>query len=477
MRTDGVVIPSGLWRIEQYTGPWATEPSRLRSALASVDRMDLRQHAATYEAPGKLGEFRWDGDTAVIDVLGSITKYGSSLSGMAYGTIGVRKAIRRAVADPNAKRILMVFDSPGGTVAGVDDLAEEVRKAAKSKPVLAYCEDLCASAAYWVASQATEVYANRSAVVGSIGVYMLVYDDSEAAAKEGVKAHLIKTSEFKGAGAPGLPVTDEQVSEWQRQINGVHAQFRQAVMRGRKLSAEQFEAVATGQVWEAKEALKLGLIDGVVAYDQLVAKTGKRALVVTPNRGTAARSAAMSYGEDSGAMTVAAYVNKLKAACPGADADWLLSKAMGNASIEDAMAEHYTRVGAELQQARATIDTLVESNVELTSANEAQATEIERLRKENTELNEKVDGFEARLARLENGAAPLEAVTGNTGLESATAPGASAMAQVEALTAKRVALTGESRQEAWRVVMASNPELKDRLIREATVQRAKIKRD
>ncbi len=469
--SEGFVIPGGLARIDQYWGAWATEPTRLRAAMASVAQTDLIQHAAAYESRGQLGGFRWDGETAVVDVVGTITKYGSSMSMLEYGAVGLRKSLRRAAADPNAKQIMLVLDSPGGSVSGVDDLAEEVVRAAKRKPVIAYCEDLCASAAYWVASQATEVYANRGALVGSIGVYSVIYDDSEAAAKEGVAVHVVKSAEFKGAGVPGAPVTDEQLADWQRMIDDTHNQFRDAVMRGRGLSEEQFAKVATGQVWSAKEAVKLGLIDGVTTYAKLVERAGKRRVVVSgSNSGEAARSETMSVDNNGVPMSAAAYVEKLKGLCPGAGSDWLLAKAIANAPIEEATAEHYKQIAAELAESKKTIDALLEKQMEDTQKAEAQAAQ-------NATLTETITRLEARVAQLESGVEPIGAKSGSDD-DAQDAPMAGDVAsQINALVAKRVALSGETRQDAWRAVMASHPDLKEQLISEATASRAKIKRD
>lgn len=245
---------------------WAVAPSH-RALVEEYARAAWRPGVA----PGVDME-PLDNGTALVHITGTLTKYGSGWLGVP-GTTAYRSMLRALARDAQTKRIVMLFDSPGGSVAGVDDLAEEVRLAARKKPVIAYCEDLCASAAYWVASQAREVYANRSALVGSIGVYSIVYDDSQAAADAGVKVHLIKSAEFKGAGEPGVPVTDEQLADWQRIIDDTHSQFVAAVMRARPgVDSKSFD----GRVHHAAQARKLGLIDGVKGLDEVLAdSTGK----------------------------------------------------------------------------------------------------------------------------------------------------------------------------------------------------------
>lgn len=216
-------------------------------------------------APG-VGAQYLDNGVAVLTICGTLLKYGSGLFALP-GMIDYRSELRRLARDEHVQKVVLVFDSPGGEVAGTDDFAEEVRAVAKRKPVVAYCEDLCASAAYWVASQCTSVYANRAARVGSIGVYSVVHDDSEAASKEGVRVHVVRSADFKGAGAPGTPVTDEQLADVQRLVDGTHQAFVGAVRRARPgVNTAAFD----GRLYSAREAQRLGLIDDVRRLDTII---------------------------------------------------------------------------------------------------------------------------------------------------------------------------------------------------------------
>src|SRR5581483_9650939 len=110
---------------------------------------------------------------------GMLMKGQSSMGGTS--TVMARRDIRQAVADQDVAGILLAIDSPGGTVAGTDDLAAEVRQARTSKPVWAAIDDLGASAAYWVASQTQRVTVNSpTALVGSIGTLQVIRDLSAA---------------------------------------------------------------------------------------------------------------------------------------------------------------------------------------------------------------------------------------------------------------------------------------------------------
>lgn len=198
---------------------------------------------------------------AVIDVKNVLMKpatwFGTS-------TVQLRSSIAQAASDPNVSGILLAIDSPGGTVAGTAELANDVRLAARSKPVWAQIQDLGASAAYWVASQADQVFANHeTALVGSIGTLMTAYDMSEAAKRAGVEALVFATGPLKGTGIPGTPIDEGQRAYLQGVVNALQQSFDTAVRKGRGLSAGQLETVRTGAVFPASQALGLKLIDGI----------------------------------------------------------------------------------------------------------------------------------------------------------------------------------------------------------------------
>ncbi len=203
---------------------------------------------------------------AVIPMAGPLFKGGSKFS--SASTVDVRRAVRQARDDPEVRGILLHIDSPGGHVAGIQELADEVKATDKVKPVHAHLDDLGASAAYWVAAQARHVTANATAQVGSIGVVAIVEDTSGAAELEGVKVHVVATGERKGDFAPGVPVTDEALAALREEVADTHEHFLAAVSRGRGMRGKRLEAVADGRTWIASKALGLGLLDAVASEDE-----------------------------------------------------------------------------------------------------------------------------------------------------------------------------------------------------------------
>lgn len=270
-------------RVTDYVGPWAMEETAINALLSHAKGIDLRQHVAESLAMPKTelrsaAEMLPDGkgkSVAVLRVEGTLMKAGSSLGGT--GTVQMRRDIRKAAADGDVSAIMLVIDSPGGTVAGTDDLAAEVKAATKRKPVMAYVQDLCASAAYWVASQADKIVANsNTAMIGSIGTFMTAYDMSKKAETEGVEALVFATGSLKGAGAaPGSPISEEQRAHFQGIVNESQKTFDAAVKSGRGMSDKQLSTVRSGGVFHAQEALKNGLIDDIQPFESAFAELVK----------------------------------------------------------------------------------------------------------------------------------------------------------------------------------------------------------
>jgi signal peptide peptidase SppA len=161
-------------------------------------------------------------------------------------------------ADPAVEKIAFHVSSPGGTVTGVEELANKIRNL--GKPTMAYTDSEMASAAYWISSASDKVTASPSSSVGSIGVYMAIPDYSEAAKMAGIKMVVIKSGKFKGAGIEGTSLDEGQMGNLQEGVDTIHAEFKEAVNMKRKMvKAEAME----GQVFSGKQAAAQGLVTGL----------------------------------------------------------------------------------------------------------------------------------------------------------------------------------------------------------------------
>lgn len=269
-----------------HLGLYAALPRWLNEAVLAVKsgRMPMVRDPKAYDdgepstprrAQGPSDFYLREGGVAIIDVKGPLMKGGSKYAPLS--TVEIRRALRDAVAREDVGGILLRVDSPGGSVSGTNDLAQDVADAAAIKPVHAFVEDLAASAALWIASQASHITANPTAEVGSIGTYAVVYDQSKAAELEGVKVHVVSTGPVKGAFIPGTEVTDEQVASLRTVIDALNDHFLSAVAKGRQMTRKQVDALATGETWVGKEAKARGLVDTIGSGDDAFARILKAA--------------------------------------------------------------------------------------------------------------------------------------------------------------------------------------------------------
>lgn len=262
-------------RVTDYAGAWAMEPQRASAFLERVRRADLPKHIAETPAPKPKSDLQTVSASngqkiGVVMLTGTLMKAVGSMDA-GTSTVMARRDIRKAANDSDVTAIILAIDSPGGTVAGTADLANEIRSAAKKKPVWAFASDLCASAAYWCASQTDRIFANdRTALVGSIGTLLVAYDMSKAAENQGIKTLVFGTGPIKGAGTPGAEITDEQQAYFRGIVEDAQLSFDAAVRKGRSLTDSQLSDVKSGGVFGATEALSLGLIDGIKSFEAVV---------------------------------------------------------------------------------------------------------------------------------------------------------------------------------------------------------------
>lgn len=248
---------------------WMIEPVYFNNAVANVRNGTIKaMEPAAFDSEDERSSYKpydlADG-IATISIDGPMMKGSSKYGGTS--TVDMRDAIRKAVKDEAVKAIILHVDSPGGTVAGTSELAADVRAANAAKPVFTHVEDLCASAAYWVASQTRNIQATATSEIGSIGVVMQLADTSGAYEKEGIQVHTLSTGAFKGAGFDGAPVTAEHLAYFQSRLDDLYGHFLNAVKSGRGMSIENVRSAADGKVFGAEKAKEMGLIDGVGSID------------------------------------------------------------------------------------------------------------------------------------------------------------------------------------------------------------------
>nr|WP_236651214.1 S49 family peptidase [Aquabacterium fontiphilum] len=209
--------------------------------------------------------------TALVEVRGAI---GPEDEANADRLIG---SLRDAFADKAARAVVLRINSPGGSPVQAGLVNDEIRrlKALHKKKVYAVCEEMCASAAYYIAVAADEIFVDKASVVGSIGVLMNGFGFVGLMDKIGVERRLLTSGSNKGMLDPFSPRDAEQESLAQAMIEQIHEQFVAVVRQGRGKRLKESEDTFSGLFWNGQQAVQLGLADRLGSLDQVAREVVK----------------------------------------------------------------------------------------------------------------------------------------------------------------------------------------------------------
>lgn len=263
---------------------WAMEEQRYE-IFQRQQRQGLARRADAAPVQRRSGS-RSGGIVAILPLFGVITQR-SSLYGTS--TESFSRNLRAAVSDSSISAIIINVDSPGGTIAGVDELSTEIYRARSQKRIVAVANSLAASAAYWIASAAESLFVTPGGEVGSIGVFAAHTDMSKALDIEGVKVTLISSSAGKVEGNPYEPLSAAGRESIQGRIDDYFNMFAAAVARNRGVSIARVKTgYGQGRVVGARDAFKAGMVDRVATLDEVIGR------VASAPAQTAARGSGMS---------------------------------------------------------------------------------------------------------------------------------------------------------------------------------------
>lgn len=236
------------------------------------------------------------GVVAVIPLVGLLTHRGGGLLSVLFGgtaLVGFTAAVRQAAADPDVESLVILVDSPGGEVDGVQEAADAVFAARSIKRVVAVADTMAASAACWIASQAGEFVVTPSAQIGSIGVFAVHTDVSRALEQAGVKKTLISSGRFKTEGNSFEPLDEEARAAIQRQVDEFGRMFVESVARGRGMPVWTVRGgMGEGRVVLARDAVAMRMADRIGTLDQGLAGLVRGSGRASPAARTASSAAA-----------------------------------------------------------------------------------------------------------------------------------------------------------------------------------------
>jgi protease-4 len=241
--------------------------------------------------------------TAVIEIKGEIASGGESSADQ------IVTSLRSAFEDKGAKAVVLLINSPGGSPVQAGMINDEIYrlKALHKKPIYAVVEETCASAAYYIAVAADQIYVDKASIVGSIGVLMDGFGFTGLMEKLGIERRLMTAGENKGFMDPFSPQTEKHRVFTQGMLNEIHQQFIAVVKKGRGARLKETSETFTGLFWSGQQAVELGLADKIGTLDYVAREVVKAPdLVDYTKRDNVAERLAKRFGAAIGEGAVKA---------------------------------------------------------------------------------------------------------------------------------------------------------------------------
>ena len=242
--------------------------------------------------------------TAVIEIKGEIT------AGADASAEFVNAALRAAFEDEGSKAIVLLINSPGGSPVQAGMMNDEILrlKAKHKKPVYAVVEESCASAAYYIAVSADQIFVDKASIVGSIGVLMDSFGFTGLMDKLGVERRLVTAGENKGFLDPFSAQNDKQRAFAQSMLDQIHQQFINVVKAGRGNRLKETPEMFTGLFWNGQQAVELGLADHLGNLDYVAREVVKvEEIIDYTRRDNVAERLAKKFGAAMGEGAMRAF--------------------------------------------------------------------------------------------------------------------------------------------------------------------------
>ncbi len=218
-------------------------------ATSSID-FDAKDKIAIIYAQGEIGNGEGDVNT--------------------IGEGSMRRSLQEARKDKNVKAIVLRINSPGGNALTSELIWREIEMTKKAKPIVVSMGDYAASGGYYIACNSNKIYAEANTITGSIGVFGILPNFSEAAKKIGLNVEQVKTNTNASEYSPFRPLDDNYKGFAQEGVEKIYATFVNRVSAGRKLTFEQVDAIGQGRVWSGQDAKKIGLVDKIGGMDDAI---------------------------------------------------------------------------------------------------------------------------------------------------------------------------------------------------------------
>ena len=267
--------------------------------LAALKAQDLQVRLDSGEEP-VFGDGRQDymmtryKNLALINISGSLVNsdsyYNRYYNEVSYSEI--RRSVLLALSDPEIDGIVNLMNTPGGSAQGADSMASFFSKSAKTKALYTFAESEMCSGGYYLGAPSHEIYAQRAAQIGSIGVIMVHFDRLKMYQEAGIIPTVFRAGEFKALGSPVEHLTKEATAKIESMLQDYYNRDYSSVEQLKSTAAE-------GRVFFAEEAMEVGLVDVVADFEEALEEMSEKAV---KNAGKRANFAVNQYTQSRGSV-------------------------------------------------------------------------------------------------------------------------------------------------------------------------------
>ncbi|MFO7660122.1 MAG: signal peptide peptidase SppA [Candidatus Cloacimonadaceae bacterium] len=193
----------------------------------------------------------------------------------------VQKIIDQINEDSKIKAVVLRVNSPGGGALESEIIYRKLESLKSKLPIVVSMGGVAASGGYYISSPSDFIVADPYTITGSIGVVQLLPDASALSKKIGITNQTIAFGKYAGALNLMNKPSEALLASFQRNSENVYDEFKNRVVKYRKISLDSLESLAGGRVWSAEDALQNGLIDAVGTLDDAVMKAAELAKVTS----------------------------------------------------------------------------------------------------------------------------------------------------------------------------------------------------
>jgi len=246
--------------------PWAITEKALKEIILAVQKFDIKSAISTGYETVPSERVQLIKNIAVIYVKGSIFRYSNIFTDFYNLTTidNLKEDVNYAESLEDIDEVVFFVDSGGGQANGISEFSQIV--ANMKKPTTSYISGSGASAAYWIASATNKIVINKTAIAGSIGAMLEVYDDSKMLEKFGIKKTVYKSK---------VSPNKNSDEELQTVVDRVGEEFVTDVAKNRNVSFEfVLENYGQGGLFVGEDAVDAGLADKVGTFEEVLASFG-----------------------------------------------------------------------------------------------------------------------------------------------------------------------------------------------------------